>query len=87
MSVHQRLDEISQKIIDKLTPELRQGKAGIEHNLQQAVVKIIDKLDLVSREKIDSQNKVLARLETQIEQLEQRLAQLENTQHNECASD
>lgn len=74
------LDNIANKFFEKLPDELKQGKAGIESNLRQSLAKIIAKLDLVSREEFDAQNKVLSRAEAHIEQLEARLAALEKTE-------
>ncbi|MEM9243443.1 MAG: accessory factor UbiK family protein [Pseudomonadota bacterium] len=76
------LDSIAKKIFDKLPMDLRQSKAGIDKAVHCAVTSVADKLNLVSREELDAQNKVLERASEQIKTLEHRIAELEQQLNN-----
>jgi BMFP domain-containing protein YqiC len=70
-------------LVGKLGEVLKQSPAkDIEQNLKAGVTSMLGKLDMVSREEFDVQTEVLARTRAKLEQLEARLAQLEQ-QHAE----
>lgn len=65
-------------LVGKLGEVLKQSPAkDIEQNLKAGVTSMLGKLDMVSREEFDVQTEVLARTRAKLEQLEARLAQLE----------
>lgn len=69
------IDEITGRISKMLaeTPA-----ADVERNLRALLQGLFARLDLVTREEFDAQTQVLARARVQLDQLEQRLAALEN---------
>ena len=71
--------EFIQDLAGKLGEVLKQSPAkDIEHNLKAGVTSMLSKLDMVSREEFDVQTEVLLRTRAKLEQLEARLAALEN---------
>ena len=73
-----------QPFIDRIMAEVRQrvpiaGEiAGeMEHNLRAVLSEAISRLDLISREEFDAQQRVLTRTRERLEALEQEVAELE----------
>jgi len=65
-------------LASKLGEVFKQSPAkDIEQNLRAGVTSMLGKLDMVSREEFDVQTEVLARTRAKLEQLEARLAELE----------
>ncbi len=73
-----------QPFIDRIMAEVRQRvpMAGdiageVEHNLRAVLSEAISRLDLISREEFDAQQRVLTRTRERVEALEQEVAELE----------
>lgn len=65
-------------LVGKLGEVLKQSPAkDIEQNLRAGVTSMLGKLEMVNREEFDVQTEVLARTRARLEQLEARLAELE----------
>jgi BMFP domain-containing protein YqiC len=62
----------------KMSELLRNSPAkDVERNMRAMLSQGFSKLDLVTREEFDTQTQVLVRTRTRLEELEQRVAQLE----------
>jgi hypothetical protein len=72
---------IDSKIIDQfvaaVTRVLPEGPKGVEKNLRAAMQGVFDRMNLVSREELEVQEQVLARTRTRLQELEKRIAELE----------
>lgn len=73
-----------QPFIDRIMAEVRQRVplagdiAGeVEHNLRTVLSEAISRLDLITREEFDAQQRVLTRTRERLEALEQEVAELE----------
>jgi ubiquinone biosynthesis accessory factor UbiK len=63
---------------NKMSELLRNSPAkDVERNMKAMLSQGFSKLDLVTREEFDTQTQVLVRTRTRLEELEQRVAQLE----------
>ena len=71
------LDDLAKKLADTVPPGLRDLKADAERNFRAVLQSALGKLDLVTREEFDVQAGVLARTRERLEELSQRLAELE----------
>ena len=68
------LDELQ----DRVSALIRQTPAAdLQKNLKALLLQQFARLDLVTREEFDTQSKVLARARARLEELEQRIAELE----------
>ncbi|HJW53181.1 MAG TPA: accessory factor UbiK family protein [Burkholderiaceae bacterium] len=68
------LDELQ----DRVSALIRQTPAAdLQKNLKALLQQQFARLDLVTREEFDTQSKVLARARARLEELEQRIAELE----------
>jgi len=72
---------IDTKTIDQLMSTLSRvlpkGPKDVEKNIRAALQGAFDRLNLVSREEIEVQEQVLARTRARIQELEKRVAELE----------
>ena len=71
------LDDLARKLADAVPPGLRELKADLEKNFRAVLQSALGKLDLVTREEFDVQAAVLLRTREKLEELSQRLAELE----------
>lgn len=71
------LDELAHKLADSVPPGLKDLKSDLEHNFRAMLQSGLGKLELVTREEFDVQAAVLSRTRTKLEELSQRLAELE----------
>ena len=71
------LDDVARKLADAVPPGLKDLKAELERNFRAVLQAGLGKLDLVTREEFDVQAGVLARTRERLEELSQRLAELE----------
>jgi ubiquinone biosynthesis accessory factor UbiK len=67
------LEQVNQQVNEFLTSN---PVTDIQKNLKSIVLAILSKLDLVTREEFDVQQKVLAATREKLEQLEQKLQEL-----------
>jgi BMFP domain-containing protein YqiC len=71
------LDELARKLADAVPPGLTALKNDLEQNFKAVLQGGLAKLDLVTRQEFDIQAGVLRRSRERLEELEQRLAALE----------
>ena len=71
------LDDIAQRLSGAMPESAKALQSDLEKNMRATLQSIFSKLDLVTREEFDVQNKVLARSRAKIEQLEKQVAALE----------
>jgi hypothetical protein len=74
------LNKIIHKLKDSITSDVEVLKNDIEKNFQSAVSAKIKKLDLVTREEFEIQEKVLHRTREKLEQLEEQMEVLRKTE-------
>lgn len=73
-----QFSEIADKIADSLPPSLRNAREEVREFCRERLREQLSKLDLVTREEFEVQQKVLARTRQKLDALEKQLA---NKQH------
>ncbi|MEO8064987.1 MAG: accessory factor UbiK family protein [Pseudomonadota bacterium] len=77
-----RVEELLRSLMQGLPPGLVSGASGLREDLEnnfRAVLRAnLSKLDLAGRDEFDAQRKVLERSRARLEELEQRVAELES---------
>ncbi|MDP3293143.1 MAG: accessory factor UbiK family protein [Nevskia sp.] len=71
------LEEIASRLGRVLPPSLRGLKTELEDNFRAVLRANLDRLELVSRERFDTQAELLVRTQTRLATLEKRLKTLE----------
>jgi len=71
------LDSIADRIANAIPPGFTHFKDDMEKNLHALLQSALSKLDLVSREEFEVQKAVLAKTRSRLEELEKKLAELE----------
>lgn len=71
------LDDLARKLADAVPPGLAALKKDLEQNFRAVLQSGLAKLDLVTRQEFDIQAGVLRRSRERLEELEKRLAALE----------
>ncbi len=71
------LEEIASRLSRVLPPGLRGLRAELEDNFRAVLRANLDRLELVSRERFDTQAELLSRTQTRLALLEKRLKTLE----------
>lgn len=71
-------DEVAKKLSEAMPPAFTHFKTETERNFKVVLQSAFVKLDLVSREEFDIQSQLLAKARSQLIDLEQRVAELEN---------
>lgn len=71
------IEQIADKINQALPPGINHFKDDVEKNLHALLQTALSKLDLVSREEFEVQKAVLAKTRSKLEDLEKRVAKLE----------
>ena len=73
---------IDTKILEKLgwalSRVLPHGPKDVENNVRAALQGVFDRLNLVTREELEVQEEVLARTRARLQELEKRIAELED---------
>ena len=77
-----KIEEVVQSITKALPPGLVAMQADVEKNIRTALSGMFAKLDLVTREEFDVQAQVLLRTREKLEALEQKVAELEQSQQS-----
>lgn len=72
------INDIAQQVIDALPPGLSALPRDMQKNIRQILQAAFDKMDLVTREEFEVQQKVLARTREKLERLERRIQEIEN---------
>ena len=70
-------DQIAERISGAIPPGFSHFKEDVEKNLHALLQSTLSKLDLVSREEFEVQKAVLAKTRSRLEDLEKRIAELE----------
>lgn len=74
------VDELIERVMSALPADMQQVKADSEQQLRQALNTVFSRMDLVTREEFDVQAALLARTRERLEQLLERLEELESKQ-------
>lgn len=71
------IDDIASRLAGAIPPGLNSLKEDLEKNFRAILQSALGKLDLVTREEFEVQKMVLAKTRTKLEDLEKRVAQME----------
>jgi len=71
------IDDIANRLAGAIPPGLNNLKEDLEKNFHAILQSALSKLDLVTREEFEVQKMVLAKTRTKIEDLEKRVAEIE----------
>ena len=74
----ENLDELVRQFQALLPDDVRQTKEDIEKNIKAMVRASLQRMDLVTREEFDIQRELLAKTRCLLDELDERLRQLEN---------
>ena len=77
MEATQFLKDLAERLSNILPPGLQTLKKDCEKNIHSILISAFAKLDLVTREELDTQTKVLARTRKKITALESKIHELE----------
>ena len=77
MMDRQDIDQIALRLVSLVPPGLAQVQQDLRANFQDVLAQGLRRLDLVTREEFDVQSQVLARTGAKVDELEQRVADLE----------
>lgn len=79
-----RLDELIKKTLSFLPEDLARTRQDIEKNLKTGLQATLAKMDLVTREEFDTQAELLSRTRATLDEMEKKLARLEqlHDEHN-----
>ncbi|GFO72201.1 uncharacterized protein BJAS_P2239 [Bathymodiolus japonicus methanotrophic gill symbiont] len=73
----QSIDDIASRLSDAIPPGLSNLKEDMEKNFRAILQSALGKMDLVTREEFEVQKGVLAKTRSKLEDLEQRVAEME----------
>ena len=71
------IDDLSRKLSESLPPGVGRMKNEAEEQFRLVLARSFEKMNLVSREEFDTQTAVLKRTREKLEQLQEKVAQLE----------
>ncbi|MDD5272426.1 MAG: accessory factor UbiK family protein [Methylovulum sp.] len=74
------IDDIANRLAGVIPPGLNNFKEDLEKNFHAILQSALGKLDLVTREEFEVQKMVLAKTRTKLEDLEKRVAAIEQAQ-------
>lgn len=74
-----KLEEIARQIADSVPSGVKQFAGDVEQQAKSVLQSQLNKLDLVTREEFDVQNRILLKTREKLEQLEVTVAELEAT--------
>ena len=77
MADSRTLEDLAARLAQALPPGLKGLRTELEDNFRAILRANLERFDLVSRERFDAQSELLARTQGQLEDLERRLAALE----------
>ncbi len=81
-----KIDAFIKQVLDNLPTELTQIKQDLEKNIRAAINSSFSKMELVTREEFDVQAALLARTRVLLEEMEQKVEQLEKALSEEKQS-
>jgi len=73
----QGIDQLAERLASLVPPGLAKAREDLHANFKDVLAQGLRRLDLVTREEFDVQRLLLARTREKLEQLEQRVADLE----------
>lgn len=73
-----KIEEIAKQISDSIPPGVRDMADNMEQRVKLVVQQQLSKLDVVSREELELQQQMVLKFRERVQQLEQRLDDLEN---------
>lgn len=73
------IDELAKRLTAALPPGVNVLKEDVQNNMRSALHSAFSKMDLVTREEFEVQTQVLARTRAKLEELEKKLAELEQS--------
>ena len=76
------LEDIAQKIQNVLPKGFDKLHEDIRQNTREAIMGVLTRMDLVSREEFDAQSEVLARTRAKLEKLERQVTAWEESQRS-----
>lgn len=76
------LDELARKLYESVPPGVRDAQADLERNFRAVLADVLGRLDLVTREEFDVQQKVLMKTRDRLESINRRLQELEGSLKN-----
>ena len=71
------IDDLARQISESIPSGIKEMQKDVEKNVHTLLQSAFDRLDLVTRDKFDTQTRVLARTREKLEQLEKTVAELE----------
>ncbi|TAL53866.1 MAG: accessory factor UbiK family protein [Methylovulum sp.] len=71
------IDDIASRLAGAVPPGLNTLKEDLEKNIHAILQSVLGKLDLVTREEFEVQKMVLAKTRSKLEDLEKRVAEIE----------
>lgn len=71
------IDDIASRLTGAVPPGLNTLKEDLEKNIHAILQSVLGKLDLVTREEFEVQKMVLAKTRSKLEDLEKRVAEIE----------
>lgn len=71
------LDDLARRLADAVPSGMRDLQQDMEKNFRSVLKNALERMDVVTREEFDVQAKVLARTREKLEQMTQRLDELE----------
>lgn len=74
------INDVVKKVLDSLPEGVKALPNEMKKNVQAAVVAALDKLDVVTREEFDAQQKVLEKTRKKLEQIEAEVNKLRKKQ-------
>ncbi|ASF44896.1 ubiquinone biosynthesis accessory factor UbiK [Methylovulum psychrotolerans] len=77
------IDDIANRLAGAIPPGLNSFKEDLEKNFHAILQSALSKLDLVTREEFEVQKMVLAKTRSKLEDLEQRVAAMEQSQSSQ----
>ena len=77
MISNKTIDDLAKRITGMLPGDISQLQSDIESNIRALLQSALSKMNLVTREEFDVQSALLERTRSKLEQLEKRLAELE----------
>jgi len=80
MTNNDRLESFIQHITASLPEDLSHARQDIRKNIRSAVQSALSRLDLVTREEFDVQAELLCRTRAMLDEMEQRVRELEQQQ-------
>ena len=75
------IDELAKRLSSALPPGANVIKEDVEKNMRSVLHAAFSKMDLVTREEFEVQAQVLQRSRAKLEELEKRVAELEQGKH------